>query len=68
MNRVEHVCWDCLYPANSAASNPARTDWCAVCGHRGEGQKRLLVPGKWGRLRPVPLEYAAAERLRGGGE
>ena len=41
-----HVCFYCYHKSDQSGmrskENPARTDWCAICGHRGEGIKRIL--------------------------
>jgi hypothetical protein len=47
---VRHVCTSCCNPLSCSPENPRRTDWCAICGHRSEGQKRITTEGKWGSI------------------
>jgi len=51
---VRHVCTSCCHPLSCSPDNPRRTDWCAICGHRSEGQKRMTTEGKWGSVVVVP--------------
>ena len=47
---VRHVCFYCHHSFDQTKDNPARTDFCAMCGHRGEGIRRRLIKGRWGAL------------------
>lgn len=53
-----HVCNYCYKqadPAKPTKDNPLRTDFCMVCGHRGEGLKTSAVKDwrMWGIIRPT---------------
>jgi hypothetical protein len=51
---VGHVCYRCHAGFDQTPDNPARTDFCEICGHRGEGIKRTMAKGDWGILHVVP--------------
>jgi hypothetical protein len=51
---VGHVCFYCCKGFDQTPDNPSRTDFCAKCGHRGEGIKRTMRKGDWGILHVVP--------------
>jgi hypothetical protein len=50
---LRHVCGYCApgYGALRSPENPAKTDWCAMCQHRGEGLLRETYRHKWGGYR-----------------
>jgi len=41
-NTYGHICFDCHNEFNQTKENPSRTDFCAKCGHRGEGINRKI--------------------------
>lgn len=53
MTELRHVCGYCGpgYLSLATPSYPAKTDWCAICGHRGEGVEREVIKHKWGGYR-----------------
>ena len=50
---VGHVCFYCHKGFDQTPDNPSCTDFCAKCGHRGEGIKRTMTKGDWGILHVV---------------
>ena len=42
-----HACFYCCSGFDQTPGNPARTDWCIKCGHRGEGIMRTVKRGAW---------------------
>lgn len=60
---VRHVCGYCLahYTGKDGGwgrfittDNPSKTDWCAICGHRGEGVKMPGYLNEWKLFRVLP--------------
>jgi len=60
---VWHVCGYCLahYTGKDGGwgrfitkDNPSRTDWCAICDHRGEGVEMQGYLNEWKRFRVLP--------------
>ena len=46
-----HVCNNCHgIGGKQSKENPRRTDWCAKCGHRGEGIEKAMKRKEWGAL------------------
>jgi hypothetical protein len=59
---VGHVC-NCCHGVGGEQTNenPRRTDWCAKCGHRGEGISRVMNQLEWGQLRITPTPTTPPE-------
>jgi hypothetical protein len=58
---LRHVCTSCCHPLSCSPDNPRRTDWCVICGHRSEGQKRMTTESKWGSVVVVSNENTSAD-------
>jgi hypothetical protein len=59
-----HVCWSCMSRVDHATrspDNPARTDVCMVCNHRGEGVRSTAQAGAWGIMGPTTKAALAKE-------
>jgi hypothetical protein len=50
-----HVCWSCMKPDDQKYGPPI-TDFCMVCGHRGEGKQAIRKPNDLGSFTVVPKD------------
>ena len=69
LENIGHVCFYCHHGLDQTKDNPAKTEFCVMCGHRGEGIKRKLEKRDWGILHVVPnknnedtIKFEAADR------
>ena len=64
-----HCCGRCAhgYLNHASKDNPAKTDYCVICGHNGEGINWDVRRNKFGRLKAVWPNAPAQPRREEGG-